>query len=248
MILEMRRHLGMKQNEAGAWLCTCGAELGDDDDLSCSACRALMFERNERRARDEWTATIRDFAPLGSVPAWPWARCDNSQFMGRLRSKELTAFARGYHPKQGSVLLTGKTGTGKTSSVVAMLHRVREAEIARVLAGPLDSPPSQLLRGLRGLLWTDGFALTKARRENPLGRGEAELVQQAMSRYLVILDELGFEASHDTVIAEIINARYVEGLPVIVTTGLTRAQFAARYGDAVLRRIIERGNLLEAWT
>jgi DNA replication protein DnaC len=247
-MLEMRRHLGMKQNEAGTWLCVCGAELQADDDLSCAACRTRMFERNERRARDEWSASIRDFAPLGGVPAWPWARCENPQFMGRLRSKELTAFAGAYHPRQGSVLLAGKTGAGKTSGVVAMLHRVREAEIAKLLKGPIDSPPSPLLRALRGLLWTDGFALTKARRENPLGRGEAELVEQAMSRRLLVLDELGFEAAHDTVIAEVMNARYVAGLPVIITTGLTRAQFSDRYGDAVLRRIIERGTLLEAWT
>lgn len=233
----------------GRPLCECGRAL-EGAAFQCFDCAqrsAADRKKREHAAREEaWRAEIRSWAPLTGVPDWEWARLDNPDFTRRVRPRLLT-YAQRYEPAHGSVLVSSDTGTGKTTVTRAMVHHRRDREVAKVLAGRPGTKPTPLLWTLRDLVWTTGFDLAKARRENALGDGEARLVQRAMSCKLLVIDEVGFEVQHDTIFQEVMNARYVGERPTIVTTGLRPDAFAKRYGDAAYRRLTERGTCLEAW-
>lgn len=235
---------------AGRPLCTCGAVL-DGLAFLCSACsQQSNTDRTKREAAEReqrWREEVQWWAPLRDVPDWTWARLNNDDFVSRIRFPRLLAYAHRYEPKVGSVVISGDTGCGKTSLTCAMLHRLRDSEVAKVLASRPGSRPSKILWTLRDLVWTTGFDLAKARRENSLGDGESRLVERASTCKLLVIDELGFEVQHDTVVQEVANARYVAEKPTIITTGLRADAFTKRYGDACYRRLTERGTLVEAW-
>lgn len=61
-----------------------------------------------------------------------------------------------------------------------------------------------------------------------------------------MLDELGQEPRCE-VIWETIDARYLSGLPTVVTTGLRIDELRQRYGAPLVRRLVERGTVIEGW-
>jgi DNA replication protein DnaC len=78
-----------------------------------------------------------------------------------------------------------------------------------------------------------------------LGAGECALVKVAKSPGLVVLDEIGFEADRDGLIFEILDARYRSQSLTWCTSGLTEAQWVARYGLAAWRRLTEGGTVVD---
>jgi len=247
---DVRIASGLKQDSAGRWLCECGTAL-DEDQSMCPACVAKLLAERERRDRElfvaDWRARIERHIQFPQAPDWCWARLDNEEFAAKIKGKKLLHAARMYAFDAGPLLFSGPTGCGKTACVRAILHRIASKEVKSILSQKAGTPPTRLLRQLRQLAWIDGFSLAQARKQNPLGRGEAELVQRAFEAPLLVLDELGFEPLFDTVIAEVANRRYTDGTPVIVTTGLKPAAFRERYGDACWRRFAERGTVVEEW-
>jgi DNA replication protein DnaC len=244
------RDVVVAKNADGKPTCECGAVL-EGACFQCAACaRSSEADRKKRELTvrfEAWREEIRGWAPLTGVPDWEWARLDNPDFTRRIRFPRLLAYAQKYEPCHGSVFISSDTGTGKTTLTRAAVQRLKEREIAKVLSGRPGSRPTSILWTLRDLVWTTGFELAKARRENSLGDGEARLVERAMSCKFLVLDECGFEVLHDTVFQEIMNSRYVAELPTIVTSGLRPEAFAKRYGDAAFRRLTERGTVLESW-
>lgn len=250
VIAGIRNSVITTRDANGDLVCICGAPLGPIEFLcgDCSHAAERSRPERERALREQsWREEISSWAPLSGVPEWPWARLDNGEFTRRIRFPRLLAFAEKYEPKHGSVILSADTGDGKTSLAAAALYRLRDGEVAKVLAREVGTPATRTLSILRDLVWTTGFDVAKARRETSLGEGESRLVARAMSCRLLVLDEVGFEVQHDTVIQEIANARYVAEKPTIVTTGLDTKAFAKRYGDACFRRFAERGTVVEAW-
>jgi DNA replication protein DnaC len=220
-----------------------------EEALVCSACSRRIEAEQEQRTRDEkvaqWRVRVERCGALRGVPPFAFARLSNSEFVNRVSGHRLLAVARRYQLDR-SLVFTGPTGCGKTALTIAMLHRLAEEEVARTLAGAPLANPSQLLRRLRGMVWTDGLALAKARRQAPLGEGECELIQRAFEAPALVIDELGFEPLTE-VVFEVANCRYLAGLPTIITTGQTPAAFAAKYGDACWRRFAERGAVVSEW-
>jgi DNA replication protein DnaC len=245
---DIRRDCGLTQDSAGTWLCSCGTVL-DGQNLICAECRVERARQEQARAIETrlegWRDSIRQHAKLEGVPPWEWARLTNSEFTSRLRGKLLLKSAQTYKLDLGSLIFSARTGLGKTAVTVAMLHRIRAAEVEAILAGKPGTKPTDTLQRLRYLVWTDGFALAQARRQQPLGQGEARIVERAFEAQVLVIDELGFEPLYDTVVAEIANARYVAALPTIITTGLRPDEFRERYGDACYRRFAERGTVVE---
>jgi DNA replication protein DnaC len=245
---DIRRDCGLTQDDAGAWLCTCGAML-EGQNLICAECRVQRAREEHARAAEAklkgWQESIRQHAKLDTVPPWDWARLTNAEFTSRIRGKLLLKSAQTYKLAMGSLILSARTGLGKTALTAAMLHRMRAQEVDKVLADKPGSKPTDDLQRLRYLFWTDGFALAQARRQQPLGQGEARIVERSFDAQVLVIDEVGFEPLYDTVIAEIANARYVAGLPTIITTGLRPDEFRERYGDACYRRFAERGSVVE---
>ena len=72
------------------------------------------------------------------------------------------------------------------------------------------------------------------------------MVAEAKRTHVLFLDDVGWEsrrAGADDVISEVIASRYDSGYPTYVTSGLTLAGFTERYGDAIVRRIVECGGM-----
>lgn len=133
----------------------------------------------------------------------------------------------------GSVVMLGKTSLGKSTAAAIVFLR-------------------QLVRGVREggsdweyarrLAWFHASALTRARLEHPLGMGEAPEIREAVAASLCVLDDLGWDRDPEPC-SIVIKGRYENGLPTIVTTGLTRAAFMGDYSEAVVRRLLDAGGL-----
>lgn len=167
-----------------------------------------------------------------SVPNWPYARFDNAAFR-KLASPVIVEAAERWKLADGSLILSARTGAGKTAACVAKLCQLR-AEAEKAFNPSL----------LPTFLFTTAAQLGAARRQQRLGTGESYLVDQAMHRDLLVLDEIGFEVL-DGVAFEAIDTRYRKQRPTIVTTGLKPVDFAQRYGSAAWRRLTESGAVVE---
>jgi len=167
-----------------------------------------------------------------AVPNWPYARFENAAFR-KLSSAVIVDALERWKPAEGSLILSARTGAGKTAGCVAKLCQLRAQ------AEKTFDP-----RRLPSFLFTTAAQLGAARRQQRLGTGESYLVDQAMHRDLLVLDEIGFEVV-DGVAFEVIDERYRKQLPTLVTTGLKPADFAQRYGSAAWRRLTESGAVVE---
>lgn len=225
------------------WVCRCGAELSSEDAVMCDPCARASAERAElearaHRARAHW-ARVEQLArrALMGAPDWDHARIGGDVF--RNLHPKMQAFGRRYSRSVGSVAIFGPSGCGKTTAVLAALRRLGDEAIAaeRRRRSPDPSPE---LSWLAGAMWTSGHALAKARKQHRLGEGEAPLIVEAMEATLLTIDEVGYEPVCEAFF-EVVDARYTQRLPTIVTSGLTSAAFRERYGDACYRRLTDKG-------
>jgi hypothetical protein len=92
----------------------------------------------------------------------------------------------------------------------------------------------------RGIHWQGVPELMGAARQWPLGAGECPEVRRVSRCKLAILDDLGNEHDHGSTLFEVTQARYQRELPNIVTTGLSPRQLVDRYGECILRRLVQR--------
>lgn len=194
-------------------VCACGKPF-DGDRRTCETCRNEVLIRH---AVTSVAATV--------PPRFKWAiAADTATLQSRVKlAPERIAKALA-EPPDGDLVLVGNTGTGKTSLAVAML--------------------ASAVRARPELRSKDRFAstylLAGARARHPLGQGEAPEVQKAMTAPLLLLDDVGSEADdRRNVISDIVFARHEADLPTWVTTGFSPEQLMARYGSALIRRLIE---------
>jgi DNA replication protein DnaC len=125
----------------------------------------------------------------------------------------------------GSLLVVGPS-SGKTSLACALLRAWDAAHPRRL--------------GVFMSAWKLGIA----RAHHGLGQGEAPDVERAMTTRLLVLDDLGSERSIATnAVPNVIFARALAGLPTWVTTWMTAAEVAQRYGDGIARRLHEAGQV-----
>lgn len=162
-----------------------------------------------------------------------WAD-DRASYERAVANARLRALSNRYSLEAGSLLVLGPTGVGKTVSVARALRRL-VAEATRA-----DAP---VLR----LHWTCASALALARRQHPLGAGEAPELAHAKVVPVLVVDELGAEL-FDPALFEVLDARYQCGAVTLTTSGMRRAELAERYGDAFCRRLTApHGAVVEAW-
>jgi DNA replication protein DnaC len=120
--------------------------------------------------------------------------------------------------------LFGNYGCGKTHLVSAIIHRLAESK-----KRTLFMVVPELLRTIR-----QGF-----NQDDDVSR---KLVNKAETYPLLILDDLGAEKTSDWVREQlyiIINRRYENMLPTIVTTNCTTAELVERLGERTVSRLIE---------
>ncbi|MFZ5891282.1 MAG: hypothetical protein ACOY0T_09550 [Myxococcota bacterium] len=257
-----------KKNDAGQYLCCkCGGALCEDETILCNACSAanearLQRERAERR-ESERVLGIRYTAERGleGVPQWPHARVDSPEFDTKCRSRQIRKFARLYTRERGDGVLSGPSGLGKTTGLVAVAYRQVDEGIKAGIASRFDLDESSV-RFSRGqahledkrppalvfasaMVWVTAREIVMARRSHELG-SEPELLTKCIGASLLFLDEIGSEPhDRDGDLFGVIDARYAAGRPTLATTGLPLKDFEERYGSALLRRLTERGTKIE---
>lgn len=207
--------------------------------ITCETC-ALASQRRRwlGELHERWTTCAT------ALPSWPWARWDHAAWATRVDPRIVGAIEG--TDGTTSLVLLGPTGAGKTSSLVAQLHRLRAGAEAAVAArtelhrgSPDDQPPCPLV----DYAWTTEAQLVAARRGHRLGAGEAPLVERAMSAPLLVLDEI--TGSAPALVMEIADARYAAQLPTWSTAGMPARQLATRVGAACLRRLVEGGRVVD---
>jgi hypothetical protein len=165
---------------------------------------------------------------LCHLPRWAVAQTERARLVviaPPLRS----AIARWQPP--ANLLLLGPTGTGKTTAaahlILTMLGRWLDADCTGELVD---------------VHWIQSTRLERARREHGLGQGESLPLVTARDCGLLVIDDLGQEPSRgETCIWDVIDRRYSDCLPTIITSGLTRGDLASRYGAAFVRRLNQDG-------
>lgn len=236
------------------------AELGIEPDEFMERCRLAKWKAarfREELATDGWqerfAAAVTDgreeilsgrmhralrYGPLALSEA------RFSELLGRIDAK-LRPLAEGLRPEHGGRLICGPTGCGKTSALVAVVRRL---ETERPLLGPNSNDDiDALLEGMRRLpevVWVRAQDLPVARLAHALGKGEAELVENAKHAGILVLDDLGWESARAgaaDVVVEVLAERYDHGRITWATTGLRPEQLSERYGDALVRRVCETG-------
>jgi len=238
MLAAMRQH-GMQQAaeaggvEIGQTRCPgCGAVRPWEDPPTCD-CEAKAEQARAREARERILGRA-----YRSIPgAFSWARVKDPFYLSRPLHGAARAFAEEWRRGQGNVLLTGPTGRGKTACSIALLHRILDAARDRDL-GVVALDYAKRIR------YTSAQALCFARQG---WEQEPELIADAKWASLLVIDEWGPEVDSKGALFEVINSRYEDGRQTILTTGMDRDSFVRRYGDALARRVIDRGLVVSLW-
>lgn len=127
--------------------------------------------------------------------------------------------------KSGSgLMLAGKFGTGKTHLAVAMIHELAKKDVF-------------------GIFVTAPDLLQKIRTSFDGGNEKvAEIMEIVKTAEFLVLDDLGAERANEWVKEQfymIINARYENMLPTVVTTNLEIEELENQIGKRIVSRLIE---------
>jgi hypothetical protein len=232
---EIMRKAERRRAEAEAHAASCNDRPCKRCERFICACGKPFDGAQNHRCRDCWKAEkIADLiGPFrdGIPKRFRWAFDATAATMKpRVKaSDELIARALA-NPPSGDLTLFGDTAMGKTSLAVAMLDAwVRQDPEAR-----------------HGARFAESWWLVGARGRHPLGRGEAPEVEDAVEAPLLVIDDLGSEQDDGRGVMQfVIFKRHNAELPTWITTGFNPEQLMARYGNQVIRRLVEHGKRVQ---
>lgn len=191
-----------------------------------------------------WKAIDRD--PEGVLPFK--ARVEaRSQAEGRLyigvtpENYEAFAALYSYHPDREtgklparSMIIHGTVGTGKTTLLACTV----EALVRWRMPG---KPADQ--QGVRVLYATETALYRAATEEGRVRDGAVSLLDRARTAELVAIDDFGagemLQQRHRDVLEHLVQDRYDEDLPMLITTNLTLPQILRKYGSRTGSRLAE---------
>lgn len=145
--------------------------------------------------------------------------------------------AESFTPSSGNITFIGPTSAGKTTGAThAYLCMVE-----RCFREYTRFPAAKMIKAT---------TIANARRNAKLG-DEAEVITEAQTIGLLLLDDIGQGDDRDNSLFEVLDYRYDRGLPTIATSGLTVEQMTQRYGEHFVRRLVQtgdkRGRILSAF-
>lgn len=194
---------------------------------------------------DRLRAELRNRAIKEAIESQVWTALKNGPVaMARVSEEELVStlppklasIATTWTPVDGGLLLIGPTEAGKTRAAVAVVKRIIRIEETEVRSRPRLSGGRSYPR--TDITWARASDLALARHGHPLGKGEPEALEKARSAGLLVVDDLGWERQFDAV-ADVLASRYDAGKITIATSGQPVAALSEKYGDAVVRRIVQ---------
>ena len=146
---------------------------------------------------------------------------------------EVRAKVRGWSPQSGSLVILGPTRIGKTSAAGFLFRR----EVAR---GVHFGGSQWRMAG--SMHWFSATDLEKARKEHPLGKGDAPEIISACYASVLFVDDVGWDRD-PAAVTDVLAKRYELCRPTVITSALTRSELTGSYGAAAVRRLVEAGGL-----
>lgn len=211
--------------------------VGPDDWILCPECTEKYPDgvaHYEQLFLEETRAELRDHAARAVAQLPEWHRNKTLDELHECLSPALVPFAERFVLGSRSAEVSGLSGDGKTAAMAAIVKRHAE-----MTTGDFDIEPAPVW-ALRGFMWTRAHDLIRARKEHSLGEGEAPLIDRAKYSHVLVIDEMTSEPASE-IPFEIVDERYAAGKTTVVTTGLRPAEFQRRYGQAMHRRLTEKG-------
>lgn len=196
------------------------------------------LDRERAEARATWDAELARSFAAAVKDVLPTAADLTSERRRALIVPALRTWAAEHDPGRGALLL-GLSGIGKSVACVEFCHRVQQQDAAASWARQVERRVEIMMpMGCRVHL-TSAAAIGACTQY-----GQVDWVRGALFAVrdvpILVIDDLGWEpAAGLPAIRELLAHRYGEGLPTIVTSGETLPALRERYGDAVLRRIVE---------
>lgn len=220
----------------------CKQPVGESDGIKAKSsekwvhrdCLDLQQERvrEERRRRAQLKARM----VLESLPK---ARSQDDASVLAVAPERLRNRHAGWSRESNlSLLVVGLSASCKTLTLAAKIR----AELAEAIANYAAGADAEL-DWISGVFFTSAFALCEATRQYPLGHGECPEITKVRRGTLVLIDDLGNEnAGFEKWLLSVIDSRISQNLPTWVTSGFTVDQVTERYGQALVRRLCERGS------
>lgn len=145
---------------------------------------------------------------------------------GKIADERLQGWLRSWTWEGGGSVLIGPSGIGKTTAAVHLAGRII-AEAYRQ-----DTREARFLA--ESTRFVTSYDLARAwQREHA-----TKLERWRLARILIV-DDLGWEDSHRSMLPEVIHDRYRRQYVTIATSGMTAPQLVEHYGFALTRRIAE---------
>lgn len=224
----------------GGWLCQCFGELPEGATI-CGECQIKADQREAARRKAEWLHSVKSRChnSFAAIPDWNHTKSAEA-FAKVISDKSLRTVAERWIPTNGSLLLLGSSGLGKTSAINRALRRLEAERVDALLKEP-SAEADQALSVLARTVWVTACDLARAL--GPYGTDlEALPITRAVEASLLVIDELGPEPpKHSGFLFDVVDRRYARQLPTVVTSGLTFGDLRARYGDALPRRLYDKG-------
>ena len=157
-----------------------------------------------------------------TVPVKPFDRTVYQKIDPKTTQKIDLYLSKFPNNKFKNLVITGPTGTGKTYCASLIQH--------------------ELTRKGFNVQMTSTFNLVKRMKDYLFGQ-DANVPSDFFNSDLLIIDDLGAEPSiknSDEILHTVINERYSNNLPLIITTNLSKDQVSARYDDRILGRIYDK--------
>ena len=195
---------------------TMSFELGKKNpDVNKAEYMKLKMERDE-----QLTKYIESLEPV--VKTKPFDRTVYQKLDPKITQKIDIYLNKFPNTKFKTLILTGPTGTGKTYCANLIQHELAQ-------------------KGFQ-VHMTSTFNLVKRMKDYLYGQ-DATVPADFFMSDLLIIDDLGAEPTinnSDEMLHTVINERYSNNLPMLITTNLSKDQVSTRYEDRILGRLYDK--------
>lgn len=215
--------------------------------LGCPECLEIRKQKTEEQEKAEWRQRSRDaaiaktlkrFEGVG-VPLRFQARTFANYRAANDKQQQALKLAQGYadnfktvQANGASLIFCGSPGTGKT-------------HLAAAIANQLYADHLVLFRGVLAAVRHVKNAWNRKSEQS-----EADAIADLVKPDLLILDDVGVQFGSEAekiILFEIINGRYEQMKPTIITANLTRAELNQYLGERVMDRLTEGGGAIIAF-
>ena len=180
----------------------------------------IEYQKLKMLRDQQLTDYIKSLEPV--VPVKPFDRTVYQKLDSKITQKLDLYLSKFPFNKFKNLIITGPTGTGKTYCAALVQHELTQKGFA--------------------VHMTSTFNLVKRMKDYLFGQ-DATVPADFFNSDLLIIDDLGAEPTiknSDEMLYTVINERYSNNLPLLITTNLSKDQVANRYDDRILGRIYDK--------